>query len=159
MVRVPDSWVRAGAFNQLAGSNPVRGLVRQPSQVPALGSYGQRVTGLPLQPAQAQVIIASSTGTVTLGPQGLGNVWYPTQVTVSTTSGVLDTSTFQLYLGAANIPINLVGTLSPGGAGTIALAIPSMSPGQYLTGVWTGANNGDTAAMNVIGTMTALVAA
>lgn len=98
---------------------------------------------------------AGGTAQVTLGPTGLGNVWYPTQVTVSTSTGPLDTSVFNLYLGPAGIPITLVGTCN-GGAGTIALAIPSMTPGQFLIGVWTGGHAGDLAAMNVIGTMDAL---
>lgn len=98
----------------------------------------------------------SAGGTVTIGPTGTGTIWYPTQVVVSTTTGILDTSTFQLYIGPVGVPITLVGTLFPGGAGTIALAIPYLAPGLYLIGVWTGGHAGDVAALNVVGTMTAL---
>ena len=42
------------------------------------------------------------------------------------------------------------------GNGTAALAIPPMSPGQFLAVSWTGATVGDTVAVNVIGTMDAL---
>jgi hypothetical protein len=42
------------------------------------------------------------------------------------------------------------------GNGVAALAIPSMTPGQYIIAVWTGGHTGDIAAINVIGTMDAL---
>lgn len=102
--------------------------------------------------------IPAATLLLTVGPTGIGNVWYPTQVTVSTTTGILDGSTFSLYLGPAGVPITLVGTLFPGGGGTLALALPPLTPGQYLIGVWTNGHAGDLASMNVLGTMDALVA-
>lgn len=119
--------------------------------------YKRKITGVPLQPGQAQTIVSGTGGgQVTLGPVGVGTVWYPAQATISTTTGPLDTSTFNLYLGPAGVPITLVGTLFPGGAGTIALAIPPMSPGQYLIGIWTGGHAGDLASLNVIGVMDAV---
>ena len=60
-----------------------------------------------------------------------------------------------VYLGAQGVPITLLGTLLPG-TGVLGLAVPSMSPGQYLISVWSGGKNGDVAAVNVIGTMDAL---
>lgn len=147
-----------------AGLHPyaqsVSGSVRRPAQrvIPDdIFSYSRQVTGVPLQPSQAQTSISTAgTGTVTLGPTGTGTVWYPTQVNPSTTSGVNDSSTFELFIGPVGIPITLVGTLFPGGFGTIALAIPFLAPGLYLIGQWTGGNPGDVAALNVTGTMTAL---
>jgi hypothetical protein len=118
---------------------------------------------VPLQPAQAQgTINASGIAVLILQPQGTGSVWYPTQVTVSTSSGVNDVSTFQLYIGPGVLlttvaGTQLVGTLFPGGMGTIALAIPYLTPGWGIIGVWMGAKVGDIAAMNVVGTMDALV--
>lgn len=94
---------------------------------------------------------------ISVGPQGLGNVWYPAQATVSTTSGVNDNSTCQIFLGPAGIPITLVATIFPGGVGTAALAVPSMTPGQYLIAQWTGGNAGDVASLNVIGTMDSIM--
>lgn len=93
--------------------------------------------------------------TLTAGPQGLGTIWYPAQVTLSTTTGALDTSTALVYLGAQGIPITLVGTVFTGN-GTVALAIPSMSPGQVLIVTWAGGHPGDTAAFNIVGSMDAL---
>jgi hypothetical protein len=100
--------------------------------------------------------LPSGQGIVSVGPQGLGNVWYPAQATISTTSGVNDNSLFSLYLGPAGVPVTLVGQAFPGGTGTLAVAVPSMTPGQYLIGVWTGGNPGDLASINVIGTMDCL---
>lgn len=120
-------------------------------------AYGRKITGVPLQPGQGLAIISATGGaTITLGPTGTGTVWYPAQVTISTTTGALDSSTFNLYLGPSGVPITLVGTAFPGGTGTLSLAIPPMSPGQYLIGIWTGGHTGDQASMNVIGVMDAV---
>jgi hypothetical protein len=102
-------------------------------------------------------VITGSSGplTLTAGPQGLGTVWYPAQVTLSTTTGSLDTSTALVYLGSQGVPITLVGTVFTGN-GTVALAIPSMSPGQVLIVTWVNGHAGDTAAFNIVGTMDAL---
>ena len=100
-------------------------------------------------------IPVSGALTLQVGPQGLGTVWYPVQVTLSTTTGALDTSTALVYLGPLVTPATLVGTVYSGN-GTVALAIPAMSPGQTLIIAWTGGKNGDAAAANIIGTMDAL---
>jgi len=121
--------------------------------------YKGRITAVPLTGGQNQGIVpASGKITLTAGPQGLGNIWYPAQVTLSTTTGLnggIDVSTAQVYLGSQGVPITLVGSAF-GGNGTVALAIPSMAPGQVLIVTWTGAKTGDTASLNIIGTMDAL---
>jgi hypothetical protein len=123
-----------------------------------LEAYTRRLSQIPLTGGQAQGIIpGSGMLTLSLGPQGLGTVWYPVQVTLSTTTGPLDTSTALVYLGPLVTPATLVATLYSG-TGTAALAIPPMSPGQFLVTVWTGAHPGDTAAVNIIGAMDALTA-
>jgi hypothetical protein len=103
---------------------------------------------------------AAANGSLTLsdGPQGLGTIWYPVQCTASTTTGLTaagDNSVCNIYLGPAVNPTTLVGTVYNGN-GTAALAIPDMTPGQFLVFQWSGANPGDQAAANVIGTMDAL---
>jgi hypothetical protein len=61
-----------------------------------------------------------------------------------------------VYLGAIAAQ-NLQGGQSyAGGGDTVALSVPSMSPGQLLIAVWSGAIPGAIAAMNIIGTMDAL---
>ena len=129
----------------------------RPRVIP-VSRYTQAITGVPLTGGQGQAVVsAAGAATLSVGPQGLGNVWYPAQATIQTTSGVNDNSVFSLYLGPAGVPVTLVGTLYPGGLGTIAVAVPSMTPGQYLIGVWAGANPGDHASMNVVGTMDSIM--
>jgi hypothetical protein len=93
--------------------------------------------------------------TLTAGPQGLGTTWYPAQVTVSTTTGVLDSSTAQVYLGIGGVPTMLAAAVFSGN-GTAAVAIPAMQPGESVIVTWTNGHPGDTASFNVIGTMDAL---
>lgn len=156
MVRLP-AWAAKYAFHSPAQSGPP-GPAPFHHPIPRLSIYDftEQIKGVPLQPGQAQGLIGASGGlTLSIGPTGLGNVWHPAQVSVTTTTGAFDTSTFTLFLGPVGIPITNQGSCS-GGAGVISLAVPPMSPGQYLIGVWAGGHTGDIAAMNVIGTMDAL---
>lgn len=150
----PVPAVRAGGWH---GSPPGLAFQRRPPVI-SVRQY-QPVRGVPLQPQNAQALVAGGTATVRLGPAGLGNVWYPTQVTVATTTGVttgLDTSIANLYLGPLISPATLLAPALFGGNGVIATALPNIQPGQFLIVVWTGAKNGDTAVMNVQGSMDAL---
>jgi hypothetical protein len=103
----------------------------------------------------ASIPAAGGSLTLQVGPQGLGTVWYPVSVVLSTTTGALDTSTALVYLGPSATPATLQGTLFSGN-GTTALAIPSMSPGQTIIVNWQNGHPGDTAAFNITGTMDAL---
>ena len=156
-VRLPPGFhyqaVRNG--NELANLPGRGGTGMQPIRVTPVGRYRNRVTQIPLTGGQGQAVIASGTATVTVGPQGLGNIWYPAQVTLSTTTGPLDTSTCKVYLGAQGVPITLLGTIYTGN-GTLAAAVPPMQPGQFIIAIWTGGHNGDVAAVNIIGLMDAL---
>lgn len=128
----------------------------QPMGRVPIGAYSQKATGVPLTGGQNQAKVpVSGTLTLTVGPQGLGTVWYPAQITLSTTTGQLDSSTATVFLGSQGVPITQVGAVFTGN-GTVALAIPSVSPGQVLIVTWTGAHAGDVAALNVVGTMDAL---
>jgi len=151
-VRVPaglHSPAGAWAPDSLGWGPVARPIRRLPLQV-----YRRRVSLVPLTGGQAQgTILAAGTLTLSVGPSGAGNVWYPASVTISTTTGINDSSTCSIYLGPAGVPVTLVATLFPGGAGTAALAIPPMTPGQYVIAVWSGAQNGDTASINIVGTM------
>lgn len=136
------------------------GPAARPIRVLPVGLYTRRVASVPLTGGQAQgAIPASGALTLSVGPQGLGNAWYPASLTIQTTSGTADTSTCQVYLGPAGYGVTLLGTFYPGtaGAGVAAFALPSLSPGQYLIAAWTGAHAGDLATLNVVGTMSSLV--
>jgi hypothetical protein len=167
MVRFPRNWP-AGTFHPPAakrGTNKLmwvpgwRGTSARPITRTSVGRYTTRLSSIPLSGGQVLGIVPAS-GAITLsdGPQGLGVVWYPVQVNASTTTGLTtagDNSVCNIYLGPAVNPTTLVGTIYNGN-GTAALAIPDMTPGQFLVMVWSGANPGDQAAANVIGTMDAL---
>lgn len=131
--------------------------MRRP-RVIGLASY-QPVRGVPLQPANGQALVsAGGAATVQLGPAGLGNIWYPTQVTVATTTGIttgIDSAVCNVYLGPQVSPATLLGTIF-GGNGILAAALPNIQPGQFLIAVWSNGHSGDTAAMNVQGSMDAL---
>jgi hypothetical protein len=129
------------------GAQPIR-------RVP-IAAYTGQISNVPLTGGQVQAKAGGATLTLTVGPQGLGTVWYPVQVTLSTSIGQLDTCTGTVYLGPQAIPISQVGAVFSGN-GTVALAIPSMSPGQLLTIQWTNATAGELCSANVIGTMSAL---
>lgn len=141
--------------NALAWRPGWRGTGQQPIIRPPLTAYRQRIASVPLTGGQAQGIVADGTLTLTVGPQAAGTVWYPVQITVSTTTGVLDTSTAQVYLGPVTTQATLVGSVYSGN-GNSANVPAQLTPGQYVTVVWTGAHDGDTAAVNVTGTMSAL---
>lgn len=136
-----------------------RVVVRRPVS-PGIELYTHRIRGIPLTGGQGQSRVANNTATVQVGPQGLGTVWYPSQVTVSTTTGIrtgLDTSVCNIYLGAAGTPTTLQGTIF-GGNGLLGVALPNLTVGLFIIAVWTGATNGDFCAVNAQGTMDALVA-
>lgn len=126
-------------------------------------TYTTRRSGVPLQGGQAQGFIsAGGTLTLQIGPQGSGTVWYPAQVSISTTSSLAnpptDVSTCNIYMGAAGTPILLMGTLFPG-AGVLAVAFPPLTVGLFIIAKWSGGKSGDVAAVNVTGTMDYLDAA
>ena len=142
--------------NQLAWRPGWRGTGMRPIVPVPIGRYTGRLAGVPLTGGQAQGKIPGGGAlTLSVGPQGLGTVWYPAQATLSTSTGALDTATALVYLGPLASPSTLVATVYTGN-GTVALAIPDMSPGQTLIVAWAGATTGDTAAVNIIGTMDAL---
>lgn len=126
----------------------------RPPPVTPMEAYTVTQSGVPLSGGQAQGFIpASGALTLQIGPQGAGTVWYPAQITTSTTSGVLDVSTCLIYVGAAGTPTTLMGTLYPGGAGVLAVAFPNLTVGLFIIAIWSGGKQGDVAAVNVTGTM------
>lgn len=140
------SWLAAGnRFFKRTLSPPV-----------PMSAYTRKLTGVPLNGGQAAGLVpASGALTLQVGPQGLGTLWYPAQVTLATTTGAIDVSTALVYLGVGGVPTTLVATVYSGN-GTAALAVPAQQPGDFIIVQWTGAHPGDTASFNVIGTQDAL---
>ena len=138
------------------------GPVARPIRRIPIQAYTQPVLQVPLVGGQAQGTISGSGAlTLSVGPQGLGNIWYPASLTVQTTSGTNDSSTCNVYAGPAGVGVTLLGTFFPGtaGSGVASFALPSLSPGQYLIAIWSGANSGDKATVNVVGTMNSVMPA
>jgi hypothetical protein len=119
--------------------------------------FRTQVTGVSLAGAQAQATVNSAgTATCKVGPQGLGVTWYPSSVVVSTSVGATDAATAACYVGSI-AAMNLQGGQSyAGGGDTIGLSVQTMTPGDLLIVVWTGATPGSTATMNVVGTQDVL---
>jgi hypothetical protein len=119
--------------------------------------FRRKIQGVPLTGGQAiGTITAGGTATISVGPQGLGNIWYPVQCTISSSVGAADASTCAVYLGSQTQQ-NLQGGQSyAGGGDVVALSVVSMSPGDLLIAVWSGGTAGSRVAINVQGTMDAL---
>lgn len=148
MPRWPDG------LHRQAGSGTPAGFTFTRRPVVPIGRFTATRRGIPINDGQGQTVIsASGAGTVQLGPQGIGTVWYPAAVTVSTTSGVNDVSVANVYAGPAGFlaPTTLLGTIPTGGAGVLAAAVPPLPVGWYLTVVWSGGKHNDVAAVNITG--------
>jgi hypothetical protein len=156
-------WVNETQINSgtdgglMAGHQPVTtGAAQTYSGTMTASTAWAAVVGA-LKAVAASNALPAGQAVVQLGPSGLGNTWYPSQVTVATTTSMnqgSDSSVCNIYLGPSVSPLTLLGTVF--GGGILAAALPPIQPGQFLIAQWTGANPGDTAAMNVTGTMDAL---
>jgi hypothetical protein len=121
--------------------------------------YRNTSPSLQIENAQAQGIMnASGALTLSLGPAGMGTVWYPASAAVATSLGTADTSVCDIYIGPANTPVSIQGIINSGN-GVLALAIPAMTPGLYVIASWKGGKSGTTCYLNVTGVMTALMRA
>jgi hypothetical protein len=151
------SYPRGAGPARVAASQQQRGIRYRPIVRVPIVRYSSKLQGVPLTGGQVTGLVGAG-GSVTLkvGPQGLGNIWYPVQCTISTSTGALDTSTCAVYLGS-QAQQNLQGGQSyAGGGDVVSLSVQSMSPGDLLIAVWSGAVPGALAAVNVTGTMDCL---
>jgi len=148
-------------LHRYAGGLPNYGQIRRWRDPLPIGFFQGIQSRVPLNDGQAQGIVpASGNITLIIGPQGIGTVWYPAAVTVSTTTGVNDNSVCNIFAGPSGqqVPTTLLGTIPSGGAGVLAAAVPPLPVGWYLAAVWTGATTGDLAAVNVTGSKDARIA-
>lgn len=141
---------RAGASVRTVTGRPPR------AATAPVSSYTSVVDAVPITGGQALGTFETTTLTLSVGPAGLGTIWYPLSAVISTSVGPYDSSQCQVYVGPAGLPTLLQGTLATGGAGTVSLAIPAIQPGLSVIAVWTGGTVGSTASLNVTGTMSAL---
>jgi hypothetical protein len=109
----------------------------------------------PIGAGAAQGIVANDgTAILTVGPQGVGTRWYPSQVQVATSSGPPDQSQCILYRGFID-PKQEVGVTQQGGGDTLAFT-HDMQPGDLLYAAWARANPGDLVTITVHGDQLAL---
>lgn len=118
----------------------------RPVITPIVGGYG------------AAVVPAGGKVSISVGPQGLGTIWYPQSAAIATTTGAADASTVTVYIGPLGLQTQIGGQSYSGGASSVGLPVPAMWPGYFVFATWTGANPGDLATLTVYGTQSALVA-
>ena len=112
-------------------------------------------------------VAADGTAYAYVGPQGVGNIWYPTQVAV-TCSNVTPTASPEAFLYIApNLPlpqiqtlfntnqVTLLGSTLSGGGDSIGLINITIPWGSTLLVKWTGGPVGGLAVMSVFGTQNA----
>jgi hypothetical protein len=108
---------------------------------------------VPLNPGlSASVVLdVNGNGTVTLGPTIPGTTWNVTAQAVLVNNGVAtNVPTFLLYNGAVS-PGNLLGGSYTGSNDSADFAV-TLTPGQILTGVWSGGDAGMLATLSISGT-------
>lgn len=133
------------------------GARRYGAQSAPIEAYSQLTTPIPINGAQGFATInAQGNAQVSVGPSGLGTVWYPAASVLFTALGAADAASANVYIGPSNLPNTLQGGPIFTGNGVLALAIPAMSPGLSIIAVWTGGKPGTVVSMNIVGTMIAL---
>lgn len=149
MPRVPRGFHRWAGSQQRGAYQGFRpGRIHSPAaeaftMIQRTGMDGVQATGL---------VAANRSGSVSLGPTGWGTRWYLTQANVATTTGAADlSSTVALYLGAATVSNLLGGGSYSGGLDTIGLNVRPLTPGDFITAVWSNANPGDIITLVVYG--------
>jgi hypothetical protein len=132
--------------------------LRAPPVIP-IGQFRRRVSSPILVDGQASGVVgAAGTVTLSVGPQGIGASWQPDQAGIATSVGALDTATAAVYVGPLPIAPFQVAQSYAAGGDAVGLAGYTLSPGEFVTVVWSGATAGSTAQLKVTGTETVLEA-
>ena len=157
MVRLPAGWV----LHPYAGS-----------QQPVMGAAARRIQAIPVTAYQNLITVqignegnaqgnlnGSGAGTLSVGPSGVGNAWYPVSIFVGTGTGIggilADTSQCVIYAGPLAANQYALQVLIPG-TGLVGSLPASLVPGWYVFAVWSGGVPNDTITLNVNGSQDAL---
>lgn len=142
------------------------GLQNAPQAPPAPAPPTARLFQALLNQGATCVLDGAGNGLAVCGPSGIGNIWSPAQVAVSTTTNVSTPIAF-LYLGPLLPPFALsvlmdtaqvtqLGGTSNGSNDSIGLTGAIQVPqGQALIVQWLGGDPGATGIMNVSGNQSA----
>ena len=141
--------MRAGlAAQRQRAMKPVTSLSR-PATV-GQEQYTQKVRGQ-LQGGYGTAIVSGSgSATVTVGPTGVGTVWYVQQVSINTATGAADASTCAVYWGPMG-GLTLIGSQSYAGGGDSLGGTWQLFPGMFIVAKWSGGHAGDLAALTISG--------
>jgi hypothetical protein len=117
-------------------------------------TYTESVRSLIQGGVSQQIVGSNGTAIITLGPQGVGTRWYPSQIQVATSTGPTDGSSVMLYRDFINAKQQIGQTLQ-GGGDTLGFT-HDMQPGNLIYAVWANAKPGDLATLTVHGDQVAL---
>lgn len=106
----------------------------------------------PITDGTAQATInAQGNATARVGPLHWGSVWYPVSADIATTTGALDTSTVQFFLGVISTATQIGGQSYNGGGDTMSWSSRPVQLGEQIFAVWSGGTPGDIATLRVTG--------
>ena len=97
------------------------------------------------------VVNGSGAAIVRVGPGHWGQTWYPVSADIATTTGALDTSTVQFFLGVISASSQIGGQSYQGGGDTMSWSSRPVQIGEQVFAVWSGATPGDLATLRVTG--------
>jgi hypothetical protein len=130
----------------------------RPAVIP-ITRFTRRVTSPIAVDGQASGVVgAGGAVTLSVGPQGIGASWQPDQAGIATSVGAGDTATAAVFVGPAAIAPFQVAQSYAAGGDAIGLAGYTLSPGEFVTVVWTGGTAGSIAQLKVTGSETVLEA-
>jgi hypothetical protein len=107
---------------------------------------------VPLDAYASVTLNGSGNGTVSVGPNVPGVIWFPSTAAVSTSTGTNVPLAF-LYQGISASASSLISATYTGSADSTDLPSQPMYSGTQLICKWTGGDAGAVATLSVFGTM------
>ena len=157
MVRIPQSWARAG-YARYAGSIQHRGIAARRIPVPPDEAFRNQVTvdlgndGM----APLAVFTAAGTAQAFVGPSSGGDLWSLDQCYLATSVGLLDASQVIVYVGPLPLPQYAVAPSLSGGGQQFGMGGVGVPFGWFAWAVWTGGTPGATTVFRLTGVKTVL---